>query len=239
MSVQVVEKAFCLLEYLADQEDPVTLAGIAAAANLPKPTAVRILATLQHLGYVARPAGSRNYTIGQRVSILAKADSLLPLKLAAKPLLESMNKSFNETVNLGILAGQRVVYVECVETTRPLRMIVAPGSRDPWYSTALGKAIASAMDTKDFDRLLARTELERLTSRTIRSKSALRQAVSEVQRAGVAEEIGESVEGVACAAISLAYLGFPNAAVSIAVPLERFTARCRREIINSLKSLLH
>lgn len=239
MSVQVVEKAFSLLEYLAEQETPVTLAGIAAAAGLPKPTAVRILATLQHLGYVSRPAGGRNYTIGPRVSILAKSDSLQPLKVAAKPLLESLNKSFNETVNLGILAGQRVVYVDFVETTRPLRMIVAPGTRDPWYSTALGKAIASAMDSKDFDRLLARTELQRLTSKTIRSKSALRQAVSEVQRTGVAEEIGESVEGVACAAISLASLGFPNAAVSIAVPLERFAAGRRRDIINILKSQLH
>jgi len=234
MGIAAVEKAFSLLEFLAVENRPVTLAEAANACDLPKPTAFRLLATLQQMGYVGRPSGAREYFIGPRSERLGAADPHLALKAAARPMLEKIHQEFDETVNLGILSGANVVYVDFVETTRPLRMIVAPGQSDPYFRTALGRAIASRLCKEKFDRLLAVTRFEKKTGKTVVSERVLRSKILEAKTCGYAEEVSESVDGVACVAAALDSAVFPASAISISVPVQRYGASRRKALIHSL-----
>ncbi len=236
MSASSVEKAFLLLEFLAGAERPVSLNEVTEGARLSKPTACRLLRSLQNLGYVARPAGSRDYLLGPRVARLGSpADPYAALKAAARPLMRRLHEELNETVNLGVLEGAQVVYVDFLETTRPLRYIVTPGESDPYWCTALGRAVAARMPPRELKALLAVTELRR--SGPVGTQAVLLRLLEEARHNGVAEEREEAAEGVSCLAVDLGFCGWPAAALSVAVPLQRLTPRRREAIIRALKAL--
>lgn len=230
-----IEKIFGLLEFLAGELKPASLQTISEEVKLSKPTAYRLLQSLQQLGYVARPANSRDYLIGPRTARLAAADSYSELKSLARPILRRLHEALNETVNLGVLSGGQVVYLDILETTQALRFIVTPGQSDPFYCTALGRAIASQWDEDYLERMLGKIRLQPLTPQTVKSLPELRRRIAKARETGIAEENGESVAGVCCMASSLAGLGFPQAAISIAVPVQRLTPRRKAHIA----SLLH
>jgi len=233
-----VDKAFGLLEFLAASRKPAPLQDIAEAVKLSKPTAYRLLRTLQEMGYVTRPADSRDYLVGPRTALLAAADPYAELKSVARPLLRRLHEEFNETVNLGVLSGTQVFYLDFLETTRALRFILTPGQSDPYYCTALGCAAAAQLVEKLFSRLLAETRFRPLTSRTIRSPEELRRRILKTRKTGIAEEMEESVEGVCCLAVSLGKLGYPTAAISMAVPLQRLEPKRKTELSQALLKLI-
>ncbi len=93
------------------------------------------------------------------------------------------------------------------------------------------------MPEKALDQLLKSTVLHRYTPFTVRTKSELRKAILKARETGLAEEVQEAAEAVSCFAVNLAFLGFPEAAMSIAVPLQRLGSRHKTAIIQALKSL--
>lgn len=236
-STTSVEKSLGLLEYLAERGGPVALREITASSGMSKPTACRLLQVLQNLGYVSRPAGTRDYMIGPRAQRFAGIDPLARLKAAARPLLVSLHESFNETVNLGFLSRDSVSYLDFIETTQALRFITTPGQQSPFACTALGRAIASAMDDAALDALVSKAKIPALTPSSVRTRTDLRARILEARKRGYAEECGESVEGVECLAVSLAPIGFADGAVSIAVPVQRLDAKRRKKIVDALKKI--
>lgn len=232
-----MNKAFGLLEFLAAEGRPVSLQAITDAVKLSKPTAYRLLQSLQQLGYVARPSGSRDYLIGPRTARLAAADPYAELKSAARPILRRLHETLNETVNLGVLSGNQVVYLDFLETTQALRFIVTPGQSDPFYCTALGRAIAARLEESQLERLLAKTRLQSLTPQTVKTVPELRRCIQKVRETGIAEEKEESVSGVHCLAVSLAEIGFVDAAISVAIPTQRLTPARKAQLVDSLKTI--
>ena len=231
-----IHKAFRLLEFLAARSQPASLAEASHACGLPKPSAFRLFKVLHSLGYVERFAEMRRYGLGAHAARLAGADPYAALKQHARPVLENLHAQLDETVNLAVLCHQRIVYVDCLETSRPLRMIVAPGSWEPWYLTAIGRAAAAFLPAEAQEELLASSDFRQPAADGGKlSAPILARALRRFRRQGWAEEIEAAVLGVGCLAVPLASLGFPLAAISVAVPLRRLTPKRRREIT----ALLH
>ena len=233
-----VEKSFVLLEYLAASGKPVSLQEVTDAVKLSKPTAYRLLQSLHALGYVTRPAGSRSYLVGPRAARLASCDPQSGVKALARPLLQRLHRELNETVNLGTLSGTQVLYLDYLETTQALRFIVTPGQSDPWFCTALGRAVAAQLSDTALDRLLAETRFQVLTPRAAANREELRRRIRKVREAGYAEEREESVQGVCCLAVSLAPLGFAAAAISVALPVQRLTPKRKASILKMFRAIL-
>lgn len=234
LNTSSVEKAFGLLEFLATSKKPASLQEVTEAVKLSKPTTYRLLRSLQELGYVTRPTGTRTYLVGARTARLAAADPYAELKSVAKPVLRRLHEAFNETVNLGVLSGSQVMYLDFLETTQALRFIVTPGQSDPYYCTALGRAIAAQLADKPLERLVTATRFQGLTPHTIKSRIELERRILKTRKAGFAEELEESVPGVICLAVSLVNLGFPDAAISVAVPVQRLGAKRKAELLRAL-----
>ncbi len=228
MSIAVLDKAFSILEVLARTGRELTLAELAEEARLPKPTVHRILRSLRDLGYVVQADRRGTYQLAGRLGSLRTHGRDEAVRAKARPVMERLQADFDETVNLGLLEGVFVRYVHVLETSQPLRWIVKPGARDPFHTTALGRAVVAGLPDEQQRRLV-----NKAAPRGPR-RTRLQQELAATRARGYALEEEETVAGVACLAISLGWLGEPLAAISVAVPIHRYPPRQRAALIASL-----
>jgi len=151
MAVAVVQKTFVALEALAAC-GPCSLAHLSRSARFPKATLYRILRTLGGMGYVSQDRQSGAWSVTEQLSELTGNSAAL--KRRALPIIERLFERFGETVNLGVLRGIHIRYLLVLETRKALRHIVQPGAADPFYSTALGRALAAHLSPDGLRRLL-------------------------------------------------------------------------------------
>jgi DNA-binding IclR family transcriptional regulator len=232
-----LKRAFAMLAILP-LEGGVRLAEAAQRAALPKPTAHRILHALIELGQVIQDDASGRYRSAGRLSVPATATSDA-IRAAALPTMQALHRRLNETVNLGMLEGERVRYLHVLDSDRPLRLITIPDSADPLHCTALGRAILSTMDADRRKTLISKLRFKARTSHTVTDAEELERILEVARRRGFAEEREENDLGVACVAAPLRGTAWADvAAISITIPTARYTPVRRSEILTALKELV-
>jgi DNA-binding IclR family transcriptional regulator len=211
---------------------PVSLAALTEESRLPKPTIYRILQSLRTLGYVERADPSGSYVLTERLVLLNQNGRYQNAREKALPLMRRLHRSFNETVNLGLLEGVFVNYLHVLETTQPLRWIVKPGARDPFHTTALGRAIVAR-----FPEARQQVLLRKAMPRTHLLRQKMQGALAATGTRGWAIDHEESAVGVVCVALSLEDWGEPDAALSVSVPAQRFTPALLTQIVSGFGQL--
>lgn len=237
MKIAVLEKCFTLLESMADFDRPMSLKDLAAATHFPKATVYRLLQTLLDLGYVEQDRSRSNYQITMQLAQLGRGYSFQGLKERALPWMEAIHQRFDETVNLGVLQGAYVYYVHFIETTQNLQVQVNPSARDPFYSTALGRAIVSYLPAAQQEGLLARAVLKTQTAFTVTRISVLRAILAETRSRGWAFDDQENDVGVVCIGVPILEAGRPIASISVSVPKARLPLERQQEIVGALLGL--
>ena len=234
--VAVVDKAVDLLECLADG-GAWTVADAAAASRVTRTAAYRILGTLERRGWVSRQDGLRRYVLGPSLLALARARTgTEDLLVAARPFMRRLWETYGETVNLGVMAGGRVRYLDMVETEQRLRMTSLVGSEDPLHSTALGKAMLACLPEAEVRRILLESNRERRTEHTVYSIPALLMDLEQARDAGYAVDNEENEPGARCVAAAIRSRGGrPLAALSIAAPTQRLAVTEFQRIGQSLQ----
>lgn len=222
--VSVLDKAFDLLEALAEKPNQ-TVAELAEGAAVTKAAAYRILSTLEARGYVVTYKRVRHYSIGHAfhtyVQAARSADRLIEV---ARPQMQALLDAFGETVNLGTLARQSVLYVDVLQSTQSLRATSEIGSFDTLYSTALGKAMLSRMPNADREAMLADADLVALTEHTVVDHEALLSGIDDAAAKGYALDDQENEIGMRCVASPIVNAdGRPIAAISVSGPASRMT----------------
>jgi IclR family acetate operon transcriptional repressor len=239
--VRAVQRALDVLDALAEAPEGRTLAQLAQEAGLPKSSIFRYLATLEARGYVERDGERGRFRVGQRLVPL-HSRRLELLARAARPRLDALRDRFQETVNLGVLDGGQVAYLQIVESPQAMRFAAREGGRDPIHSTSLGKAIASQLSREHVLRILESEGMPKLTLRTITDPEALLAELEEVRRRGFASDNGENEEGGRCVAVPLALAGV-RAAISVSAPAFRFSLEqvdmVAAALIRSAQSVAH
>src|SRR5215471_18072277 len=111
--VQPVYKALQVLRCLGDERRELALSEICYRVDLPKTTVFRYLQTLCACGFVTHDPDTDLYRIGLRVWELGRSlHEPLWIRELALPEMRELRERFNETVNLGMLDGLEVVYLE-------------------------------------------------------------------------------------------------------------------------------
>jgi DNA-binding IclR family transcriptional regulator len=224
--VQPVYKALQVLRCLGDERRELALSEICYRVDLPKTTVFRYLHTLCACGFVTHDPDTDLYRIGLRVWELGQlVHEPLRIREIALPAMRKLRDQFNETVNLGVLDGPEVVYIEIIESRRSLRMQAQLGGRDPVYSTALGKAILAFKPEEQWPLHLPAVLAPR-TDRTVTSPAMLGQALQQAHERGFALDDEENEEGARCIAAPLFnHQGQVTAAVSLSAPISRMSDR--------------
>lgn len=131
-----------------------SLTEVAAATGLARPTARRILLTLEELGYVR--SGDGGYALTPRVLDLGVAYvRSMGLWDVARPHLQRLVGRTNESCSIAQLDGSDIVYVARVAVPKIVALAVQIGTRFPALQTSLGKVLLAALPPDELDRVLA------------------------------------------------------------------------------------
>lgn len=221
-TVQVLAKALDLLDLLARQ-GAMSLTQLCQELGQPKSSVFRYLVTLEEHGYVQRAQNGETYSLGLKLLELGRSvTNQFTVHEVALPFMRSLIEQFGETVNLAILEGGRVVYIEILEGTHSIRMAARPGQRDFAHSTAIGKAILAYSPPTEAENVVKRHGLPTRTPATITTLEGLRAELVVVRERGYSIDNIENEVGVRCVAVPIFnHLSQPIAAISVSGPADR------------------
>jgi IclR family transcriptional regulator, acetate operon repressor len=218
--VQSLERAFLLLELMAEDGGEVALSRLAVDSGLPLSTIHRLVRTLVARGYV-RQLPSRRYVLGPRLIHLGESSSRT-LGTWARPHLSALVDGTGETANLAMLDGDRVVYVAQVPSRHSMRMFTEVGRRVEPHCTAVGKAIMATMPIEEVRQILTRSGMPGHTDTTITDPDEFAAQLAWSAEHGYAIDEGEQETGVRCVAVAIRDTP-SRLAISVSGPAGRMT----------------
>jgi IclR family pca regulon transcriptional regulator len=176
-----------------------TLTDVATATGLARPTARRILLTLQELGYVR--ADGPGYALTPRVLDLGVAYvRSTGLWEVARPHMETLSARTNESCSIAQLDGSDIVYVARVSVPKIVSLAVQIGTRFPALPTSLGKVLLAALPADELERVLAEPSRSGLTPRWRPDRAERDAVLREVRARGWAltdEQLAPGIRSVA------------------------------------------
>ena len=176
-----------------------TLSEVATAAGLARPTARRLLLTLEELGFVRSSGGA--FTLTPKVLSLGMAYiGALGLWDIARPHLEDLVAHTGESSSMAQLDGSDIVYVARVSVPKLIALRVEIGTRFPAVQTSQGKVLLAALSPAQLEAALAQPSRAGLPPHIGSPLERLHDELTEVRARGWAladEELAPGVRSVA------------------------------------------
>jgi DNA-binding IclR family transcriptional regulator len=181
----VTARVLAVLDAFTAEAPELSLTDLARRAGLPLSTAHRLVGELAAWGALERDEDGR-YRIGLRLwEVGALAPRSLGLRESAMPFLSDLHEVTGENVQLAVLDGTEVVYVERLVGRGTVGVVTRVGSRLPLHATGVGLALLAHAPV-DLQELVLSRPLRRYTERTLTDPEQVRRALAEVRRTGVA-----------------------------------------------------
>lgn len=197
--LQSVERAISVLLAFDEQRPTATMAELAEATKLARPTVRRILLTLHGLGYVEN-SGSRWRLTPRVLSIGQHYSASNSIIEVAQPHLRRLAELTEESASLAALDATDAVYIARVPVRRIMAMNVSIGTRVPAHATSMGRALLAWAPPEQIAQVIEESGLPAHTSRTVTDPSIFRGALRTVKDQGwslVSEELEAGLISVA------------------------------------------
>ena len=186
----VASRVLAVLGAFGAEHRHLSLTQLSRRAGLPLATAHRLVGELAAWGALERDAGGR-YRIGLRLwEVGSLAPRGLGLREAALPFLEDLYEATHENVQLAVLDGIEVVYLERIAGRTSVGVRTRVGGRWPAHSTGVGLVLLAYASADAQERYLA-GPLARFTDKTITDPARLRRELAQVRRCGYAVSNGQ------------------------------------------------
>ncbi|MGI9493026.1 MAG: IclR family transcriptional regulator [Geminicoccaceae bacterium] len=231
--IQVIARAASILRALREDTSGMSLGQIADKVDLPRSTVQRIVRALQVERLVISSNSGGSIRLGPEITALSDATRYNVIELC-RPPLQDLSETLGETVDLSVLRGHGMIFLDQVLGTHRLRTVSAIGEVFPLTTTANGRAVLAMMD-REQARSLVVDEWKRLGIDG--DWKGFETKIEAIQASGLAYDVDEHTEG-----ISAIGAGFSDAtgqlhAVSVPIPSTRFHEK-RRAIEDALRSTL-
>src|ERR1700734_1282341 len=203
-NIEVRGKFFAILEYFVEvggKQKSVAFVEVAGAVPFAGTPVHRILYSLEKLGYVEKDDVAGHYQFASKFfELTGPAVHFRRLQSVAKSVMQNLLLRFGETVNLGVLDGGQVAYIEVLQSSSALRIAAVPGERNPVHSTSLGKSLLAFLPEKEIEAILDKNPMLKMTSKTITQKKHFVEHLASVRERMVALDMEENLSGVICVA---------------------------------------
>jgi DNA-binding IclR family transcriptional regulator len=217
--IQVIARAAEVLRRLARARAGLGISELARALGLPRSTTHRIVRALCDEGLVRATGGGR-YNIGSGLVGLAEMGRG-DLRAEVAPHLKQLSALLGETVDLAVLSGAEVLFVDQHLSNQSLRVVSEIGARFPAHCTANGKALLAELPATSVQQLLPRALTAR-TRHTITRRDLLLHELDEVRLRGFAYDLEEHTTGICAVGTTVRTAAGETAAITVVVPAVRF-----------------
>lgn len=234
-SVSSVMKVFGILQALGEERDH-GITELSQRVMMSKSTVYRFLQTMKSLGYVAQEGESEKYSLTLKLFELgARALQNVDLIRSADVEMRELSRLTKETIHLGALEEDSIVYIHKIDSLYNLRMYSRIGRRNPLHTTAIGKVLLAWRDRSEVQDILREVEFRRSTANTIVTADALLTVLDQVKVQGFGEDNEEQEEGLRCIAVPVFdRFGVIIAGLSISFPTIRFSEDAKNEYVAML-----
>lgn len=230
--IQVIARAAAVLRALEDEPEGLSLGQIAERVGLARSTVQRIVGALAAEQLLIAASPTAGVKLGPALIRLASSANV-DVEQLLRPTMVALAQNLKETVDLSVLKGQSLVFIDQVPGAHRLRAVSAVGESFPLHCTANGKALLALLPGDEWRRHVGRS-LAPLTRNTITSVDALERELQKVRERQLAFDREEHTEGIS--AVGCAFFDpYGRAlAISIPVPTARF-ARLEKRLVAELK----
>ncbi|MDI7861520.1 IclR family transcriptional regulator [Rhizobiaceae bacterium n13] len=194
-----------ILDLVAEADEPLRFTEILAKSGQPRGTLHRQLSHLVEEGLLDLRR-DMTYAPGLRLlSLAARSWARNDFRSIAEPHLRALHDMTGETVHLGALRGNTIVYVDKVEGRQSaVRMYSQIGNASPLYCTGIGKAALSAMKDAPLSELVRQIDFHPFTEATHADASSLLADIAVIRKRGHAFDLEEHESGISCVAAAIA-----------------------------------
>ena len=209
---------------------------LARKLSLDRSTTYRILLSLEKCGLVEKDLKTGEYSLGLSTFEIGNTYwSQMDFIKIAKPLMTELAITVQETVHLAVLSDTEIVYVDKVDSPRPLGVMSKIGQRGPVYCTALGKVLMAFQPEDEQSRIIHKIRLTPFTARTITSKQRLMEELRVIRKQGYSLDRREIEEDVECIGAPIQnHLGNVIAALSISGPQRKIDTPQEKQFIRDV-----
>ena len=212
--VQVIERAVAILKTLKNQESGLSLGQIAERVELPRSTVQRLVDALKTERLVIAASPDGGIRLGPEIQSLAESGRM-DVVAFCRPHLVALSRQTGETVDLAVLKGERLVFIDQVIGEQRLRAVSFVGDTFPLATTANGKASLALFPDATAADVFRREKPKR-------PQGAFLREIAEVRAAGIAYDLEEHSAGIKAVGAAFRDRAGWVYAISIPVPAARF-----------------
>ncbi len=188
-TIQSVSHALDILESFTKTEDELGVTELSKRLGLHKNNVFRLLATLEHRGYIEQNKSTENYRLGPKtLQIGSIFIEQRECRRQARPIIESLMAASGETAVVAVLRGNKVIYMDSVETNKTVRAVSRIGAMLPAHCTAVGKMQLAVLPPAEVERLYPEMSLPHLTEKSIKTRDMLLAELKKTAEKGYALE---------------------------------------------------
>ncbi len=230
--IQVISRAAEILRTLAETPGGLSLGQIARRVDLPRSTVQRIVGALSSEGFVSTENGSGGIRLGSEIQSLAQATAR-DTKDSLRPLMQRIADDTGETVDLAILDGRKMLFIDQIVGSQRLRTVSSIGERFPLTTTANGKAALACFDEAEAARLVL-AELETMSDGRPELPAILAE-IAAIRNGALATDADEHTDGISALGFAVRDRGGDVYAISVPVPSSRFE-RLQTDLAKTLQT---
>ncbi|PZD85407.1 IclR family transcriptional regulator [Bacilli bacterium] len=184
---QSLVKAIKILDCFSTKAE-LSLIELVELSGLPKTTVFRLLSSLEETGLVVKVKNTSHdvkFRLGLKLLEYGNyVNEQIEYRKIALPHMMELNETLNELVHLTVVEKEEAVYVEKIDSTKPVRLVIEKGRRSPLYAGSAPKLLLAAMDDAVIDSYLEKVTIKQITKNTIRNVAELKEEIRKIREQG-------------------------------------------------------
>ncbi len=231
--IEAIHRALRVLKLMASRGS-VNVSEVAEYLEVNPSTASRILTTIEADGFAVRGA-KRRYFPGTNALHFGRAPDVPALDARLRPHLERLSSLVHETVHIAKLVGTTVHHSDAIPATGQALVLTSRiGKRLPAHLASSGKAMLADLAPGVVKSRYAPTATGATPQAMAFNLAQLHRELDKIRRQGYAVNIEATEKGLVALAVSLGHIGGEHVALSVALPLARYSSAKRQEIADAL-----
>lgn len=203
-----VDKALLLLECFKEKKWVLTLDDLVKQTGYPRSTVFRMLTSLEDYGYIRKFKLSNKTWYSLGFTFLEKGQMVhrnIDIRSYARESMLALRNELNLNVQLSIQDGINALYIEQIQSWRPIRLYPAIGRRAPLYAAACPRVILAYMESDEQKSILTESKFKFFTTNTTTDQTEIMETLKEIRRHGYSHSYGELIEGTYAMAVPVYY----------------------------------